>query len=157
MVTHTKINNNSVSIVFFVLEEQALFCAVAINSIIINTKRLKNIYVFIENEITRRKVWCNVINKIENKIKFILVNEENKSSIPNKIFLQRDSYKLYTILKHIKEHWVLLLDVGIFLQDNLLKLFSKALIVFIISFVVCAYEINQVPLPVILIPLFCLF
>ena len=125
MVTHTKINNKSVSIVFFVLEEQALFCAVAINSIIINTKRLKNIYVFIENENTRRKVLCNVINKNENKIKFILVNEEKNLSIPNKILLQRDSYKLYTILKHIKEHWVFLFDVGILLQDNLFNVLEE--------------------------------
>ena len=125
MVTHTKINNKSVSIVFFVLEEQALFCAVAINSIIINTKRLKNIYVFIENENTRRKVLCNVINKNEIKIKFILVNEEKNLSIPNKILLQRDSYKLYTILKHIKEHWVLLFDVGILLQDNLFNVLEE--------------------------------
>ena len=129
MVTHTKTNNKSVSIVFFVLEGQALFCAVAINSIIINTKRLKNIYVFIENEITRRKVWCNLINKNEKKLKFILVNEENNSSIPNKILLQRDSYKLYTILKHINEHCVLLLDVGILLQDNLFNVLEELTII----------------------------
>ena len=68
---------------------------------------------------------CNLINKNENKIKFILVNEEDNLSIPNKILLQRDSYKLYTILKHIKEHCVLLLDVGILLQDNLFNVLEE--------------------------------
>jgi len=125
MVTRTKINNKSVSIVFFVLEEQALFCAVAINSIIINTKLLKNIYVFIENENTRRKVLSNIIYKNENKIKYIIVNNENNLSISNKILLQRDSYKLRTILKHIKERWVLLLDVGILLQDNIFNVLEE--------------------------------
>ena len=125
MVTRTKINNKSVSIVFFVLEEQALFCAVAINSIIINTKLLKNIYVFIENENTRRKVLSNIIHKNENKIKYIIVNNENNLAIPSKNLLQKDSYKLRTILKHIKERWVLLLDVGILLQDNIFNVLEE--------------------------------
>ena len=70
-----------------------------------------------------------LINKNEKKLKFILVNEENNSSIPNKILLQRDSYKLYTILKHINEHCVLLLDVGILLQDNLFNVLEELTII----------------------------
>ena len=122
MVMNTIIKNKSISIVFFVLEEEALLCSVAINSIIINTDIYQNIYVFFENENTRLAILSNVISYNEKKIKFISVNDVNKSSTHNKILLQRDSYKIDTILKHIKEQWVLLLDVGILLQDNLLNI-----------------------------------
>ena len=122
MVMNTIINNKSVSIVLFVLEEQVLFCSIAINTIILNTKQIQNIYVFIENENTRLKILCNVINNTDNKLIFIIANVEDNSSIPKKVLLKRDSFKLYNILKHIKDQWVFLLDVGIMLQNNIFNI-----------------------------------